>query len=88
MSHDGDAALDDAADGLGLGASALQLHGLRATLFEDASCVADSLGDFGVVAEEGEIADDVGALGASDDGLDVVDPSRPWSRAQWSRSRA
>ena len=37
------------------------------------SSVADSLRHIGVVAQKGQVSDHVGALGAADDGLDMMD---------------
>ena len=73
MAHDRDTAFDDAVHRFGHILAAFQLDRLRSTLLEDAARVADGLGDVGMVAHEGQVADDVGLLGAPHDGLDMVE---------------
>ena len=51
----------------------LKLHGLSSALLEKPARVADRLRDIGVVAQKGQVSDHMGALGASDDGLYVMD---------------
>ena len=41
-------------------------------LLQQTARVANGIGDVGVVAKEWEVADDVGAAGSANDGLDVV----------------
>ena len=61
VAHDGNAGLDDRADGPRTLAPALELHGVHAPVGEEPSGVADGLGDVGLVREERHVADAEGA---------------------------